>query len=256
MAQNKAVIKALNILELISKSEEGLTLSEIAKDLDMPKASAFDILKALYQEDAVYYKDEKLKTYVIGSKIFTIGQSYTKNSNFLIFSEPLLREFADKYDATCFGCKRIGRKVSYVFKYESPRNRISTKDVGEEDHLYESIAGLTILSFLKHEKRCEIIERMIKKDFEGDRESVELKKMVNQINSIKARGYGFSNGFMDRLTTEIAIPVFDFESRESGVIYATRLAFDEKEERETEANFIKDFIEIAKKISRKQGYQQ
>ena len=84
MAANKAVIKALKILELISKSEEGLTLSEIYKEAEMPKATTYDILQALYMEDAVYYKNEILKTYVIGSKLFTIGQSYMKNSNFIL----------------------------------------------------------------------------------------------------------------------------------------------------------------------------
>ena len=56
-------------------------LSEIYKELDMPKATVYDILQALYAEDAVYYKNEIAKTYVIGSKIFAIGQAYTKNSN-------------------------------------------------------------------------------------------------------------------------------------------------------------------------------
>ena len=53
-------------LDLISKSPDGLTLSEIYKELDLPKATVYDILQALYQEDAVYYKNEIQKTYVIG----------------------------------------------------------------------------------------------------------------------------------------------------------------------------------------------
>ena len=97
MAQNKAVIKALKILEFISKSKDGVTLSEIAHELDMPKATTFDILKALYQEDAIYYKNEKTKTYAIGSKMFTIGEKYTKNSNFIEFSQELLKDFGNKY---------------------------------------------------------------------------------------------------------------------------------------------------------------
>ena len=44
MSANKSVVKALKILELISKHQEGITLSEIYKELDMPKATVYDIL--------------------------------------------------------------------------------------------------------------------------------------------------------------------------------------------------------------------
>ena len=118
MSANKSVVKALKILELISKHQEGITLSEIYKELDMPKATVYDILQSLYAEDAVYYKNEIAKTYVIGSKIFAIGQAYTKNSNFISFASPLLRDFADKYGVTVFACKRLGTKISNVYKYE------------------------------------------------------------------------------------------------------------------------------------------
>ena len=67
MSANKSVIKTLKILDLIAKSPDGLTLSEIYKELDLPKATVYDILQALYQEDAVYYKNEIQKTY----KLFT-----------------------------------------------------------------------------------------------------------------------------------------------------------------------------------------
>ncbi|MGB4695828.1 MAG: helix-turn-helix domain-containing protein, partial [Bacilli bacterium] len=107
MAANKSVEKCIKILELISKYPEGITLAEIYKTLKLPKATVFDILQALYKEDAVYYKDPKLKNYVIGSKIFSIGQAYTKNSNFINFASQGLRNFADKYEMTTFAAKRL-----------------------------------------------------------------------------------------------------------------------------------------------------
>ena len=142
MSANKSVIKTLKILDLISKSPDGLTLSEIYKELDLPKATVYDILQALYQEDAVYYKNEIQKTYVIGSKVFAIGQSYSKNSNFIAFASPLLKEFAEKYGVTTFAYKRIGTKVTSVFKSESVKARLSTPEVGQQMSLYDNIVGL------------------------------------------------------------------------------------------------------------------
>ena len=147
MAINKSAEKTLKILELIAKYPEGITLSEIYKTLDMPKASVYDILQALYKEDAIYYKDPRQKNYVIGSKVFAIGQAYTKNSNFINFASPFLRKFADKYGLTVFACKRLADKLVFIYKYESPNTKIQTSDVGLQEPLYENIAGRTILAF-------------------------------------------------------------------------------------------------------------
>lgn len=255
MAQNKAVIKALKILELISKSKDGVTLSEISKELDMPKATTFDILKALYQEDAIYFKNEKTKTYVIGSKMFTIGEKYIKNSNFIEFSQELLKDFANKYNATCFATKRIGRTISYIYKYESPRVRLFTENVGDAFPLYNSAAGLTFLAFTTNEKRKDLIDRMIKKDFGGNANDLRLKKMKEEIEKIQFSGCYISNGVHDKLTFEVACPVYNFESKETGVLYASRVAFDENES-DLESKCIKEFTNIARIVSKRQGYQE
>ena len=79
MKENRSVNRILAILELIAKHDEGLTLGQIFRMLEIPNATAYDILQTLYKADAIYYKDPRLKNYVIGSKMFAIGSVYTKN---------------------------------------------------------------------------------------------------------------------------------------------------------------------------------
>lgn len=256
MAANKAVIKTLKILELISKSPDGVTLAEIYKELDMPKATVYDILQALYSEDAVYYKNEVLKTYVIGSKVFTIGQAYTKNSNFIMFASPLLKEFALKYSVTTFACKRIGTKNTYVYKYESSKARLTTDDIGTQLPLYESISGLAFLAFLPEEKREDLLERILVKDFNGVKSS-KYKEIVERVKEYSKNGYIFDNGKLDHYVCELAIPVYNFENKVTGVISATRLVFDnENVDQKAEQDYINDFLQIAQTISKKQGYKE
>jgi DNA-binding IclR family transcriptional regulator len=165
MAANKTVIKTLRILELISKSPEGITLAEIYRELNLPKASVYDILQSLYNEDAVYYKNETTKTYVIGSKLFSIGQAYTKNSNFIAFASPMLKDFANEFGVTTFCCKRLGTKVTYVYKYESNKARLTTDDIGTQLPLHKSVSGLALLAFMSKEKQAEILEEILQKEF-------------------------------------------------------------------------------------------
>lgn len=254
MAANKTVTKTLKILELIAKSPEGITLSEIYRELNMPKATVYDILLSLYNEDAVYYKNEVTKTYVIGSKLFLIGQAYTRNSNFISFASPLLREFANDYGVTAFCCKRLGTKVTYVYKYESNKARLTTDEIGTQLTLHKSVAGLAFLAFLPKEKSEDLLKQILQKEFNNVK-TEEYEQMVKSLDEYRACGYVFRNGTVDPYTCELAIPVYNFENKAVGVIAATRLVFPKEDKQEIET-YIDRFKKIAEAISYKQGYRQ
>lgn len=61
MKENRSVNRILSILELVAAHPEGLTLGQIYRELDMPKATAYDFLQTLYKADAIYYKRPTLK---------------------------------------------------------------------------------------------------------------------------------------------------------------------------------------------------
>src|SRR5690606_35802399 len=118
MKDNRSVNRILSILELIAAHPEGLTLGQIYRELDMPKATAYDFLQTLYKADAVYYKDPRLKNYVIGSKMFAIGSVYTKNSSLIEASDLLLRNFANEYGKTVLISKQTEENDVHIFKYQ------------------------------------------------------------------------------------------------------------------------------------------
>src|SRR5690606_7447904 len=121
MKENRSVNRILSILELVAAHPEGLTLGQIYRELDMPKATAYDFLQTLYKADAIYYKDPRLKNYVIGSKMFAIGSVYTKNSSLIEASELLLRNFANEYGKTALITKKTDDHYVHIYKYQPDR---------------------------------------------------------------------------------------------------------------------------------------
>jgi DNA-binding IclR family transcriptional regulator len=253
MAANKSVEKTLRILELIAKCPEGITLADLYKQLKLPKATVFDILQALYKEDAIYYKDQNLKTYVIGSKIFTIGQAYTKNSNFINFASNGLREFANKYELTVFAAKRLGEKVIYIFKYESPKTKIITNDIGVQIPLHMNAAGKAFLAFLDEAKSNSLLAEIREKAFEGE-EDAEYKKLLNDIKRYRELGYVIDDGETEGYIRHYALPVYNFENKVTGVICASGLM--NGYEKEEIIHQINEFKQVADYVSAKQGYKQ
>src|SRR5690606_10435735 len=124
MKENRSVNRILSILELVAAHPEGLTLGQIYRELDMPKATAYDFLQTLYKADAIYYKDPRLKNYVIGSKMFAIGSVYTKNSSLIEASVYDLRNFANEHGKTILITKQTDDHYVHIFKYQPPNSLI------------------------------------------------------------------------------------------------------------------------------------
>ncbi len=230
MRENRSVNRILAILELIAKHDEGLTLGQIYRELKIPKATAYDFLRTLYNADAVYYKDPRIKNYVIGSKIFAIGSVYTKNSNLIEASQFELKEFADKYGKTVFITKRVSDKFVYVFKYQ-PKNSlvVTPEEIGSTSRDFKNCAvGVCYAVFDK---------------------KVEDKTIPNY-KQIKEQRYVLNQEDNHSHICSLAVPVYNFENRVVGVLQATDLANNDCSHEQP----IEEFIAISKRISRRLGY--
>lgn len=230
MKDNRTVSRILQILELIAKHDEGLTLGQIYRMLDIPKATVYDFLQTLYRADAIYYKDPRLKNYVIGSKMFAIGSVYTKNSNLIEAAQYELKEFADRHGRTVFVTKRINDKIVYVFKHQPSNSKIVTpQEIGSVSRDFENTPiGQCYAVF--------------------DRNVRNYK--LPHFEEIKKARYIYSNLDDNSHICTLAAPVWNFENRVVGVIVASDLA-GEGIDRESIA---KEFTSIAERISRKLGY--
>lgn len=243
MEGNRAVLKTFKILEVIANHKNGVTLSEIVRETKLPKSTVFDILEALYEEDAIFYKDFYRKTYVIGGKLFGIGQSYIQQSNFISIGSPLLIEFAQKYHANCYLCKRIKGRVVYVYSYSPEEYKLNPHPVGSNYKLYESLPGRVFLSYVQKEEKEEAFEEIPEH---------AIDKVLKSSASIKAKGFALERDTEFEVIYKIAVPVFNFENKIVGVAGFSQL----RSNSEGLDELVEEFINIGKYISKKQGYNK
>lgn len=245
MKENKAVDRILNILEFISKYPNGTTLAEIYRNLSLPKSTTYDILQALYKADAIYYKDELLKTYVIGSKMFAIGSVYIENSNLITIAKPLLQKFSNEYMLTTFISKKVGDKIISILKYEPTKAKITTVSEGTVvSKMHSTAIGKAFLAF-------DDFPLPSKLNKYTDNTIVDIKQLKEELASVKYNGYSIEDKETEDYIRGIAIPVYNFESRVVGTISAYGL-YTEFEDIKNLVNELKD---IAKEVSIKLGYK-
>jgi DNA-binding IclR family transcriptional regulator len=96
------VERAFRLLDLLSESEEGLTLSYLARALSMSKGSMHGLLKTLESSGVIEQVEER--RFVLGSRIYDLGQAYIQRAGLRRFALPAMRRLAASTGETvCLG---------------------------------------------------------------------------------------------------------------------------------------------------------
>ena len=96
------VERAFQLLELLSASDEGLTLSELARALNVSKGSLHGLLKTLEQSEVIEQEDER--HFVLGSRVYHLAQAYIQRSGLRQFALPAMQRLAlNTGETICLG---------------------------------------------------------------------------------------------------------------------------------------------------------
>jgi IclR family KDG regulon transcriptional repressor len=109
------VERAFRLLDLLSVSEEGLTLSDLARSLCMSKGSVHGLLKTLESNGVIELSEDR--RYSLGPQIYDLAQSYVQRAGLRRFSLPAMHRLANSIEETVFlghieqDCTRIIERV-------------------------------------------------------------------------------------------------------------------------------------------------
>ena len=94
------VERAFRLLDLLSGSEEGLTLSDLGRALNMSKGSIHGLLKTLESNGVIEQTEER--RFVLGSRIYDLAQAYISRAGLRHFVLPAMHRLAINTGETVF----------------------------------------------------------------------------------------------------------------------------------------------------------
>jgi IclR family KDG regulon transcriptional repressor len=119
------VERAFRLLDLLSVTEEGLTLSDLARSLNMSKSSIHGLLKTLESSGAIEQLEDR--RFVLGPRIYDLAQTYIQRAGLRHFALPVMRHLATSTGETvCLG--RVEQKGVRIIE--------SVVDEGEQAALH------------------------------------------------------------------------------------------------------------------------
>ncbi len=222
MKLNRTTLRSVEILKLVSKRPDGITLDEICEALKMPKTSAYDIVVTLAETGMIHVAKGQRQVYTIGLTAYRIGISYTNHMDVLATLEPELKVFAREIGKTVFYGVLAGHEVVYLCKSEPENPIITTATVGSKNPVYCTSLGKAILAYVDADTRQKIMDRIHFRQ-KTPRTILSREALSEELEKVREKGYALDAREVEDHMECVGAPVFDQEGRVLGAISASSL---------------------------------
>lgn len=246
MKINRTTQRTVQILKLVSREHDGITLDEICDSLQIPKTSGYDIITTLVSMGMVNLTKGQKQKYTIGLTAYRIGINYTNNMDFIGFIEPVLKAFAKEVGKTVFFGVPSENDIVYISKYEPENPVITTATVGMKNPMYCTSLGKAILANMDGEDREQIINRM-KFKFRTEFTILTKKDLKAELEKVRNLGYAIDYRELEEHMVCAGAPVYDRDSKVLGAISISGL-YREQEDYTAMGRIIKEKAEEVSKL--------
>ena len=242
---NNSALRTVDILQLLADSP-GLSVSQISKQLKIPKTSAFDILTALTQRGFV--RADEQKTYTLGLSAYRVGMAYIGNTDLYSAAHSRLSLLCEQLGQTVYLAAEDRGLVVYLDKAEPDAPIRFTRNPGECNQLYRTGLGKAILA-----ARPELVQAL---SYPLERKTPTTlctrQELLADLAATKSRGYALDIGEDDQLLRCVAVPVRDHAGVAIGAISCSMLSSEF--EKQDPAVIAQQLTAAALDISQNLGY--
>lgn len=207
--------RGLQVLDMVVQAREPLRLADIARELDMDRASAFRLLQTL-ERSSLVAKDPVRKNYTVGGRLLQWATVIGQDVNLVATARPYLEELvARTNESGHFGV--LSKDRALLLDYIGSKGMIVVQNrVGVFEPLYCTALGKALLAFQPAAQRETLLAGL---RFErhtpatiGDRATLE-----RTLEGVKARGVAYDDGEYNGVLYCVASPVI---GRDGGAIGA------------------------------------
>ena len=247
----QSILKAFDLLELLSKYENGLSVTDISNKLKWNKTTAHRIANTLLVRGYIIQNEETLK-YKMSFKILSLGSRLLNETKIPEIAVPFLKNLLSKINETIHLVLLDGLGVAYIDKLE-PKDmpyRMNTY-IGKRNPLYSTAVGKIMLAYNYKDNLEEIWAGFDLKPY-TENTIISIDKMKEELDIILKNGYSYDNEEQELDIICIAVPIFN----NSGTVnYALSVSVPKNRfTPEKEALILESLLETAGNISKNLGY--
>lgn len=178
----KSADRVLDLFELLNQSAFGLSHSEIADHLAIPKSSLSQLLKNLVARGYVAYLPGD-KLYQLGDRLEELVRRKSRMRDLGVIAQPTLERLAKETRESAFLNVRSGDNSKLVAREIGPQALVTILHVGEVVPLHRTAAGRAMLAFLPRRVQDEYLARAVFEEMAAAavNSPQELRKRLDEV---------------------------------------------------------------------------
>lgn len=151
-----ALDKGLDILELLSEQKEGLTRTEITKELGRNASEIYRMLERLVARRYVM-RSTGGDRYTLSLKLFALAHRHPPMSRLIAEALPLMQRFADTAEQSCHLSRYDRGNLLVIAQVDGPGSWGVSVRLGSHISLADSASGRVTLAFQPPEERAHML---------------------------------------------------------------------------------------------------
>ncbi|MEI5674331.1 MULTISPECIES: IclR family transcriptional regulator [unclassified Nocardioides] len=147
MSQVPAATRTLRVLRFLASQPDPVPLERIAQACDLPRSSAYHLLRAMVDEGFVTHLGEE-RRFGLGLAAFEVGSGYSRQAPLQRIARRAVAALADRTGESAHLAVLHGRDVLYVVEERAPGRPPLVTDVGVRLPAHLTASGRAILAGL------------------------------------------------------------------------------------------------------------
>jgi IclR family transcriptional regulator, acetate operon repressor len=152
----QSLTRALSLLNALARHDQGLGLSEAAKETGLAISTAHRLLSTLSHENFVRF-DPEGSVWMIGVQTFIVGSAFLRARELTGIARPLMRELMERSGETVNLAVEEGGEAIYVAQIECRKTMRAIARPGGRAAMHCSGVGKALLAALPQEEADRIV---------------------------------------------------------------------------------------------------
>jgi IclR family transcriptional regulator, acetate operon repressor len=213
----RAVQRAGEVLRLLAAGgNRDLGVSEVARRLGLPKATAYRLLVSLTSSGLVEF-DPNAERYALGPTALSLGTAYLERVDVRSLARAPMRRLVDRTGETSMLAVCVDAQRCYLDQVTPARDVKMTVQLGRAAPLHAGAAAKVILASLSDD---ELEDYLLRNDLEAYTEATptDVDVLRDEVRRIRQRGYATSMMERQVSASSVAAPVHDHEGGLAAVL--------------------------------------
>lgn len=214
-----AVVAAASILDAIARAADGMTHTELVKQLELSKSSAHNLLTTLESLGWVR-RDPRGRAYRLGGGLVRLGAFAIRQVDALALAAERTHEIAGQHRLTVIAAQPVGRGEVEVVSVAYPEDVHVGIALGTRYGWFDGAVGKCLLALEQPAESDQLVrERARQIPAHTERTLTDPDALIADVEHVRTVGYGASIGEY-RHNNAVAVPVRDAQGTLAALLIA------------------------------------